>query len=144
MIKLTAVGHTYEFGTRGVRALDAIDLTLEEGTVLCLFGPSGSGKSTLLQLLGGIEPCREGEIVVGDWRLNALDAGALARYRREHVGFVFQAFHLLPALTALENVEVPLVLAGIAPAERRRRAAALLERVGLTERADHRPDRLSG
>jgi ABC-type lipoprotein export system ATPase subunit len=144
MITVTALSHTYRIGAQAVRALDGIDLALPDGAVACLFGPSGSGKSTLLHLLGGIERCQTGEIVVDDWHLTRLDARALARYRRQHVGFVFQAFHLLPALTALENVEVPLVLAGVPPAERRRRAQALLERVGLAERASHRPDQLSG
>ncbi|HEY8453720.1 MAG TPA: ABC transporter ATP-binding protein [Natronosporangium sp.] len=138
------MSHTYRVGPQPVRAIDDIDLTVADGTVVCLFGPSGSGKSTLLHLLGGIERCQVGEIIVDEWRLNTLDARALARYRRQHVGFIFQAFHLLPALTALENVEVPLVLAGVRPAERRRRAQALLERVGLAERAHHRPDQLSG
>ena len=144
MITVSGVSHTYRVGPQPVRAIDDIDLTVADGTVVCLFGPSGSGKSTLLHLLGGIERCQVGEIVVDEWRLNTLDARALARYRRQHVGFIFQAFHLLPALTALENVEVPLVLAGVRPAERRRRAQALLERVGLAERAHHRPDQLSG
>jgi ABC-type lipoprotein export system ATPase subunit len=144
MIRVTALSHTYRIGAQSVRALDRIELSLPDGAVACLFGPSGSGKSTLLHLLGGIERCQTGEIVVDDWHLTRLDARALARYRRQHVGFVFQAFHLLPALTALENVEVPLVLAGVAPAERRRRARALLEHVGLAERASHRPDQLSG
>ncbi|HLI28786.1 MAG TPA: ABC transporter ATP-binding protein [Chloroflexota bacterium] len=144
MITVTGVSHTYHVGSQPVRALDRIDLALPDGTVACLLGPSGSGKSTLLHLLGGIERCQVGEIVVDQWPLNRLDAGALARYRRQHVGFVFQAFHLLPMLTALENVEVPLVLAGVHPAERRRRARALLEQVGLADRAAHRPAQLSG
>ena len=104
MITLADVAHVYPVGTQAVRALDGIELTLADGTLTCLFGPSGSGKSTLLHLIGGIERCQQGEITVDSWRLNALDAADLARYRRTHVGFIFQAFHLLPQMPAEENV----------------------------------------
>ncbi|HZS01219.1 MAG TPA: ABC transporter ATP-binding protein [Chloroflexota bacterium] len=144
MISLSGVSHAYRMGRGAVRALDRVALSVPSGSVTALLGPSGSGKSTLLHLIGGIERCQAGEIVVDDWTVSSLGPADLARYRRAHVGFVFQAFHLLPTLTAVENVEVPLVLAGQAPAERRRRALALLEHVGLTERAGHRPDQLSG
>src|SRR5436190_7955667 len=144
MIVLNGVRHVYRVGSQGVRAVDGVDLSIESGTVTCLLGPSGSGKSTLLHLIGGVEPCQQGEIAVDDWRVSQLSAAELARYRRTYVGFVFQAFHLLPMLNAVENVEVPLVFAGAAPRERRARALALLERVGLTSRAEHRPDQLSG
>jgi ABC-type lipoprotein export system ATPase subunit len=144
MIVLNGVRHVYRVGSQDVRAVDGVDLSIESGTVTCLLGPSGSGKSTLLHLIGGVEPCQQGEIAVDDWRVSQLSAAELARYRRTFIGFVFQAFHLLPMLTAVENVEVPLVFAGAAPRERRARALALLERVGLASRADHRPDQLSG
>ncbi len=144
MISLSGVSHAYRMGRGAVRALDRVALSVPSGSMTALLGPSGSGKSTLLHLIGGIERCQAGEIVVDDWTVSSLGPADLARYRRAHVGFVFQAFHLLPTLTAVENVEVPLVLAGQAPAERRRRALALLEHVGLTERAGHRPDQLSG
>jgi ABC-type lipoprotein export system ATPase subunit len=144
MIVLNSVRHVYRVGSQGVRAVDGVDLSVESGTVTCLLGPSGSGKSTLLHLIGGIEPCQQGQVAVDDWAVSQLSAADLARYRRTYVGFIFQAFHLLPMLTAVENVEVPLVFAGAAPRERRARALALLERVGLAPRADHRPDQLSG
>jgi putative ABC transport system ATP-binding protein len=144
MIVLSGVRHVYRVGSQAVRAVDGVDLSLESGTVTCLLGPSGSGKSTLLHLIGGVERCQQGQIAVDDWVVSRLTATELARYRRTYVGFVFQAFHLLPMLTAVENVEVPLVLAGVAPRERRQRSLVLLERVGLAARAGHRPDQLSG
>ncbi len=144
MIVLHDVHHTYRVGSQAVRAVDGIDLTIDSGAVTCLLGPSGSGKSTLLHLIGGIERCQQGEISVDQWLVSRLPPPELARYRRTYVGFVFQAFHLLPMLTAVENVEVPLVLTGAAPAARRARALALLDQVGLAARAGHRPDQLSG
>jgi ABC-type lipoprotein export system ATPase subunit len=144
MISLSGVSHAYRMGRGAVRALDRVELSIPSGSVTALLGPSGSGKSTLLHLMGGIERCQDGQVVVDDWTISSLGPAELARFRRTYVGFVFQAFHLLPTLTAVENVEVPLVLAGQAPAERRRQALAVLERVGLAERAAHRPDQLSG
>lgn len=144
MIVVSGVRHVYRVGSQGVRAVDGVDLSIESGTVTCLLGPSGSGKSTLLHLIGGVEPCQQGGITVDEWPVSRLSVADLARYRRTYVGFVFQAFHLLPILNAVENVEVPLVFAGAAPRERRARALALLERVGLASRAEHRPDQLSG
>jgi len=144
MITLQGVTHSYRVGSQHVRAIDALDLVIPSGTVTCVLGPSGAGKSTLLHLIGGVERCQEGVITVDEWVVSRLGPAELARYRRTYVGFVFQAFHLLPMLTAVENVEVPLVLAGVSPRERRARALALLDRVGLADRAMHRPDQLSG
>ena len=144
MITLQGVTHIYRVGQTQVRAVDAVDLTIPSGSATCLLGPSGSGKSTLLHLIGGVERCQAGHIAVDEWPVSTLGAADLARYRRTYVGFVFQAFHLLPTLTAAENVEVPLVLAGVAPAERRQRALKVLDHVGLGPRAGHRPDQLSG
>ena len=144
MISLSGVSHAYRMGRGAVRALDRVELSIPSSSITALLGPSGSGKSTLLHLIGGIERCQAGQIVVDEWPVSTLGAADLARYRRTYVGFVFQAFHLLPTLTAAENVEMPLVLAGQSPAERRHRALAVLERVGLAERATHRPDQLSG
>jgi putative ABC transport system ATP-binding protein len=144
MIEVVGLTHVYRVGRQGVRAINGVDLAIPDGTSASLLGPSGSGKSTLLHLIGGVEQCQQGLIAVDQWRVSTLARADLARYRRSHVGFVFQAFYLLPMLTAVENVEVPLVLAGVAPSERRGRALAVLERVGLTERAGHRPDQLSG
>src|SRR5918911_2783895 len=128
MIALSGVSHAYRMGRGAVRALDRVNVSIPSGSVCALLGPSGSGKSTLLHLIGGIERCQAGQVVVDDWTVSSLGPAELARYRRTYVGFVFQAFHLLPTLTAVENVEVPLTLAGVAPQERRARALALLER----------------
>src|SRR5947209_7504858 len=102
MIALRGVRHLYRVSDQTVPAIVGLDLIIESGAVCCLLGPSGSGKSTLLHLIGGVERCQQGEVAVDDWGVSTLSAAELARYRRQHVGFVFQAFHLLPMLTALE------------------------------------------
>jgi ABC-type lipoprotein export system ATPase subunit len=127
-----------------VHALRGVTLVVERGTFLAIAGPSGCGKSTLLHLLGGVDRPTDGTIVLLGRATRSLSDGALARIRLLHVGFVFQRFFLLPMLTAAENVALPMMEAGVAAAERRRRTAALLERVGLGGRAAHRPGQLSG
>jgi ABC-type lipoprotein export system ATPase subunit len=139
-------GLAKEFG-RGdglVRALDGVELEVAPGETLAVMGPSGCGKSTLLHLLGGLERPSDGEVSLGGRRIDQLSEKALARMRRHSVGFVFQAFHLMDELTALENVELPALLAGRSPHAARARATELLDRVGLTDRADHLPSALSG
>ncbi|MEV4800561.1 ABC transporter ATP-binding protein [Nonomuraea sp. NPDC049421] len=135
---------THGQGQSRVRAVDEIDLEVPEGQSLAVMGPSGCGKSTLLHLLGGLERPTEGEVWVDGRRIDTLSERALARLRRRSVGFVFQAFHLVEELSAAENVELPALLAGRSPRQARRRAAGLLERVGLAERARHLPSELSG
>jgi putative ABC transport system ATP-binding protein len=146
---------TAVLGTRGlrkefgggaalVRAVDGIDLEVAPGETLAVMGPSGCGKSTLLHLLGGLERPTSGEIEVAGQRIERLSERALARLRRNRIGFVFQAFHLVDELTAAENVEVPALLAGRTPQAARRLALDLLERVGLADRAGFRPAMLSG
>jgi predicted ABC-type transport system involved in lysophospholipase L1 biosynthesis ATPase subunit len=135
-----------EFG-RGeglVRALDAVELDVAAGETLAVMGPSGCGKSTLLHLLGGLERPSAGEVWLAGRRIDQLSEKALARLRRQAIGFVFQAFHLMDELTAVENVELPALLAGRSPRAARRRAAELLEQVGLSDRAKHLPSGLSG
>jgi ABC-type lipoprotein export system ATPase subunit len=135
-----------EFG-RGeglVRALDGVDLAVAHRETLAIMGPSGCGKSTLLHLLGGLERPSAGDVSVGGRRIDGLSEKALARMRRNSVGFVFQAFHLMDELTALENVELPALLAGRSPNAARAKASELLEQVGMTNRADHLPSALSG
>ncbi|NBE98616.1 ABC transporter ATP-binding protein [Nonomuraea sp. KC401] len=127
-----------------VRAVDAVDLEVPRGQMLAVMGPSGCGKSTLLHLLGGLERPSGGEVWLGGRRVDTLSERALARLRRRSVGFVFQAFHLVEELSAAENVELPVLLAGGSRREARRRAGRLLERVGLTGRAGHLPSQLSG
>jgi ABC-type lipoprotein export system ATPase subunit len=134
----------YGDGEGAVRALDGVDLDVAGGESLAVMGPSGCGKSTLLHLLGGLERPSSGEVWLAGRRIDGLSEKALARMRRHAVGFVFQAFHLMDELTALENVELPALLAGSSPRAARRRAAELLERVGLTDRAEHLPSALSG
>ncbi|MFJ9554226.1 ABC transporter ATP-binding protein [Nocardiopsis sp. NPDC101807] len=143
---LRAVGlsRTYGRGENLVRAVDGVDLDVPAGQTLAVTGPSGCGKSTLLQLLGGLDRPTDGEVWLGGRRIDHLGEGALARMRRRAVGFVFQTFHLMDELTAAENVELPALLAGAPPRTARSRAAELLDRVGLADRARHLPSKLSG
>jgi putative ABC transport system ATP-binding protein len=127
-----------------VRAVDEIDLDVPTGQSLAIMGPSGCGKSTLLHLLGGLQRPTDGEIWLGGRRIDTMSERALARLRRDTVGFVFQSFHLMDELTAVENVEVAALLAGRSPRDARRRALYLLDRVGLADRATHLPSALSG
>jgi ABC-type lipoprotein export system ATPase subunit len=144
LLRTRGLGKEYGEGEGLVRALDAVDLELAPGETLAVMGPSGCGKSTLLHLLGGLERPSAGEVWLEGRRIDGLSEKALARLRRQAVGFVFQAFHLVDELTAAENVELPALLAGRSPRAARRRAAELLERVGLTDRTEHLPSELSG
>jgi putative ABC transport system ATP-binding protein len=134
------------FGGDGdrVRAVDGVDLTVEQGDAVSIMGPSGCGKSTLLHLLGGLERPDAGTLRLDDQRVDRLSEASWARLRRRTIGFVFQAFHLVDELTAIENVELPALLVGTSRREARRRATELLERLEVAERAGHLPDRLSG
>jgi ABC-type lipoprotein export system ATPase subunit len=127
-----------------VRAVDGVDLAVATGETLGVMGPSGCGKSTLLHLLGGLDRPSAGEIWLSGQRIDPMGERALARLRREAFGFVFQAFHLMDELTAVENVELPALLAGISPRKARCRAAGLLDQVGLADRAGFLPAALSG
>ena len=137
---------TVEYGGGGyvVRALDDLSLQASFGELILLLGPSGCGKTTLLSVLAGILSPTSGEVSVFGARVETLQGDALAAYRRSKVGIVFQAFNLIPSLTAVENVAAPLLVAGVATGEARERARALLERVDLVDRSDHRPGDLSG
>jgi len=134
----------YGRGEGLVRAVDEVDLDVAPGEALAIMGPSGCGKSTLLHLLGGLDRPDSGELTVAGQRIDQLSERALAKFRCHDVGFVFQAYHLMDELTAQENVELPALLAGRSPRRARRRAAELLERVGLADRAGHLPSALSG
>jgi len=127
-----------------VKALDGLDLAIDEGELLCLMGPSGSGKSTLLNLMGGLDTPDEGSIVVNGQEIATLDENELAVYRQKQVGFVFQTFNLIPTMTALQNVEYPMIFAGVPREERRERAIRLLTELGLSDRMGHKPTELSG
>jgi putative ABC transport system ATP-binding protein len=127
-----------------VRAVDGVDLDVGTGETVAVMGPSGCGKSTLLHLLGGLDRPTDGQVWLAGERIDQLSERALARRRRDAIGFVFQAFHLMEELTAVENVELPALLAGRSPRAARRRASGLLDQVGLADRARHLPSALSG
>jgi ABC-type lipoprotein export system ATPase subunit len=143
---LRATGLYKQYGKDAalVRAVDGVDLEVAPGETVAIMGPSGCGKSTLLHLLGGLDRPSGGEIWIGDRSISHLGERGLARIRRNQVGFVFQAFHLMDELTAVENVELPALLAGRSPRAARRRAKQLLDRVGLADRASFLPSALSG
>ncbi|MEO6457285.1 MAG: ABC transporter ATP-binding protein [Chloroflexia bacterium] len=143
-INLVGLTRQYRMGPTFVSAVDGIDLVIEAGEAVALVGPSGSGKSTLLNLLGGLDRPSSGEIWVDGENIARASAKRMVEHRKRRVGFVFQSFNLLPYRTALENVEVPLMISGLSPKERRARAGALLEKVGLGARTSHRPSQLSG
>ena len=134
----------YGEGRTEVRALDGVDLTIEEGEMVAIMGPSGSGKSTLLHIVGALESPTSGTIAVGGLHYEGLDDKQLTELRRDHIGFVFQFFNLLPSLTAEENVTLPAVIAKRHDRAIRERARTLIERVGLGDRMDHLPAELSG
>ena len=144
LIELRSVSKAYRKGRAEVRALDGIDLSVSERGMVAIVGASGSGKSSLLHLVGAMDRPSAGEVAVAGQALGALPENALARFRLKTIGFVFQGFNLIPNLSALENVMLPMEFAGVAPNERRRRAEALLARLGLEARANHRPADLSG
>jgi putative ABC transport system ATP-binding protein len=143
-VVVEGVSVSYKAAGQMVRALDNVTVSLAQGRWTAIVGPSGSGKSTLLHVIAGLQRPEFGTATVCGVRLESLDQSQLARFRLGHVGFVFQAFHLLPHLEAWENVALPLVAVGTAPAERRARALRLLDEVELSDRAHHRPVQLSG
>ena len=134
----------YSSGAGAIRPIDGLDLELDAGSLTVLLGPSGCGKTTLLSCLGGLLTPTSGQITLGEVEVTALNRRAMTRYRRHKVGIVFQAFNLVPSLTALENVLVPLRAAGVSRRAARKRAEELLTRVGLQDRMSHRPGDLSG
>ncbi|MND96264.1 Lipoprotein-releasing system ATP-binding protein LolD [compost metagenome] len=144
LIRLDAVSRRFTLGGTEVAALEHVSLRVAEGEYLAVMGPSGSGKSTLLNVLGLLDRPDEGQYWLGGEDIATLSEPALAQLRGHRIGFVFQSFHLISRLTARENVELPLMLCGVLPAERHRRSQRLLEELGLDNRADHRPAELSG
>jgi len=144
MIEVRDVSRFYRRGVDVVHALEHVSLHIPAGRFMALMGPSGSGKSTLLNLLAGLDRPDTGEVVVAGQALSVLDEDGLAAWRARHVGLVFQFYNLIPVLSAVENVELPLLLTGLPRAERRRRAEIALAAVGLATRHRHRPQQLSG
>ena len=144
IISTKALTRHFVMGDQVVRALDGVDLDVAAGEFLAIMGPSGSGKSTLLYLIGGLDRPTGGELRVNNREITHLDENDLASYRGREVGFIFQAFHLVPTMTALQNVEFPMIFSGVTPQQRHTRALTLLDRVGLGDRMAHKPVELSG
>ena len=144
MIQLSAISRIFTMGDQEVRALNHIDLTINSGEYVSVMGPSGSGKSTLLNIIGLLDQPDSGTYLLENRDVTALSEGEQAKVRRERIGFIFQSFHLIPRLTAAENIELPLILEGLSVVERKARVKAVLEQTGLSDRANHRPAELSG
>jgi putative ABC transport system ATP-binding protein len=144
MIELQNVCRTFIVGDQQVAALRDIDLRLDAGEYISIMGPSGSGKSTMLNMLGLLDRPSSGTYLLDGGNVTDLNDEQQARVRREKIGFVFQSFHLVPRLTAAQNVELPMILAGIPAEERKARVQVLMQNYGLSDRADHKPDQLSG
>jgi putative ABC transport system ATP-binding protein len=143
-VELTGVTKTFTRGGESIRVLDDLALTVREGSFEALMGPSGSGKTTLLNLIAGLDQATNGVVRVADKDLTKLSDGELAKFRANNIGFIFQSYNLMPVLTAIENVELPLLLTSLGRAERRKRAETALRVVGLSERMNHYPRQLSG
>jgi putative ABC transport system ATP-binding protein len=144
IIRMAGIRKVYDTGKVKVEALKGIDLDIYPGEFVAIVGPSGSGKSTLMNLLGCLDTPSDGVYQIGGDNVAGVTRDELAEIRNRRVGFVFQSFNLLPHLSALENVALPMLFGGVAPKERNRRAAELLEKVGLGDRLDHKPTELSG
>ena len=144
IIKVRDLGRTYMMGTQKVEALKHISLDINKNEYVALMGPSGSGKSTLMNLIGCLDSPTHGTYILNDQDVSHLTDSELARIRNKEIGFIFQTFNLLPRLTALENVELPLVYAGVGKRQRSERAFEVLEQVGLADRSTHKPNELSG
>ena len=144
MIKLENIHRNFEVGDQTVHALDDINLQISQGEYVSVMGPSGSGKSTLLNLIGMLDHATSGMYFLNQQNVTDMDEQQEASARNKHIGFVFQAFHLIPRLTAQENIELPLLLAGIQPEIRQQQVEQALQTMNLTDRAHHKPEQLSG
>ena len=144
VIRLQDVRKEYVVGDSHIHALDGVSLTVSPGEFVCISGRSGSGKSTMLNMLAGLEKPTSGEIVILDKHIENMSESARIRFRRQYIGFVFQSYSLMPQYTAVENVELPLMLRGIGKRERRKQALAVMEQVGIVSHAEHKPSELSG
>ena len=144
MIRIENLSRKFEVGNQIVRALDHIDLEITKGEYLSIMGVSGSGKSTLLNILGLLDTPTSGNYILSGINTSEMNDDEMAHIRSTKIGFVFQSFHLIPRLTAAENIEMPMVLAGIKPKDRKEKVDLALSRVSLTDRSDHKPEQLSG
>ena len=144
VIRLQDVRKEYVVGDSHIHALDGVSLTVSPGEFVCISGRSGSGKSTMLNMLAGLEKPTSGEIVILDKHIENMSESARIRFRRQYIGFVFQSYNLMPQYTAVENVELPLMLRGIGKRERRKQALAVMEQVGIVSHAEHKPSERSG
>lgn len=144
ILQMRDICKDYPMGKTVTRVLKNVNLDVSEGDYLAIMGPSGSGKTTLMNLIGCLDVPTSGSYLLGDREITKCSGKELADVRNKEIGFVFQSFHLLPKLTALDNVALPLLYGGVKKEERRERARAALETVGLSDRVDHRPDQLSG
>ncbi len=144
LVSIRNLTKTYQRGPEKVEVLHGIDLDIAEGDFVALMGPSGSGKTTLLNLIGGLDTPSSGSIEVAGQRIDQLGSGQLSHWRSQNVGYVFQFYNLMPALTAQKNVELPLLLTKLGAAQRKRNAQIALQLVGLSERVSHKPNELSG
>ena len=144
ILQMRDICKDYPMGKTVTRVLKNVNLDVSEGNYLAIMGPSGSGKTTLMNLIGCLDVPTSGSYLLGDREITKCSGKELAEVRNKEIGFVFQSFHLLPKLTALDNVALPLLYGGVKKEERRERARAALETVGLSDRVDHRPDQLSG
>ena len=144
VIELENIEKTFQLGDQIVQALDGVSLRVHKGEYISVMGPSGSGKSTLLNMLGLLDKPDRGNYRLAGHETTTMDEERRARWRREQIGFVFQSFHLVPRLSAQENIELPMLLEGIAPRERSRKAREVMERLGLLDRANHLSNQLSG
>lgn len=144
IIRLNGISKTYWRGKEKVKVLEGLDLTVHKGGFEAFMGPSGSGKSTLLNLIAGLDVPTDGTVRVNDVEISGMSEGARTKWRADNIGFVFQSYNLLPVLTALQNVELPLLLTKLSGSERKKRAQTALKIVGLEDRVKHRPGELSG
>ena len=144
IIKVDGLRKVYRMGSEKIVALNHINLEIEKGEICCLFGTSGSGKSTLLNMLAGLEKPTKGSILIKKHHIERMNEKELADFRQRYIGFVFQSYNLIPTLTALENVALPLVFQGVPKKEREKRAKEMLEAVGLGKRLKHKPKEMSG
>lgn len=144
MIQIEKLHKTYHRGIESIEAINGIDLIIKKGNFIVILGPSGGGKSTLLNLIGGIDRPTSGSVKINDMALETASEEALTLLRRDHIGFIFQFYNLLPALSAIENVSLPLLVKGVPYHQAKENAAVILKRVGLQNRMDHPPSQLSG